>query len=314
MKDEKQFVFFILLLALALAAIGYLVYENRLLDQNSLVLGSEISQTKNELVKTKNDFASTTAKLNGDIMDLNAILDSTKNDLASTTVALEASRAQYNNTVSDLSQQVSETQTKIGTLEKLSQTDPELLKKYSKVYFLNENYVPASLTKINPDYTYNPKIDYSFYTETLPFLNALMSSARAANIDIKIISAYRSFGTQSGLKSSYRVTYGTGANAFSADQGYSEHQMGTAVDFTTSTIGSSFEGFEKTPAYQWLTDMAYDYGFVLSYPKGNSYYQYEPWHWRFVGRALAQKLHTEGKNFYDVDQREIDKYLISFFD
>jgi D-alanyl-D-alanine carboxypeptidase len=179
---------------------------------------------------------------------------------------------------------------------------------------LSENYVPASLTKIDPGYVYNTKTDLLFYSETLPFLNVLMSTAQVDKIDIKVISAYRSFGTQSGLKSSYKVTYGTGANKFSADQGYSEHQLGTAVDFTTSTVGDSFTGFEKTPAYQWLVDNAYNYGFIMSYPKGNAYYQYEPWHWRFVGRALAQKLHDEGKNFYDLDQRDIDQYLISFFD
>jgi hypothetical protein len=33
-----------------------------------------------------------------------------------------------------------------------------------------------------------------------------------------------------------------------------------------------------------------------------------------VGRDLAAKLHEEDINFYDLDQREIDKYLISFFD
>jgi hypothetical protein len=41
---------------------------------------------------------------------------------------------------------------------------------------------------------------------------------------------------------------------------------------------------------------------------------YEPWHWRYVGVALATKLHNDGKNFYDTDQRVIDQYLISLFD
>jgi hypothetical protein len=52
---------------------------------------------------------------------------------------------------------------------------------------------------------------------------------------------------------------------------------------------------------------------VLSYPKNNSYYVYEPWHWRFVGVVLSSKLRQEGKNFYDLDQREIDNYLIDIF-
>ena len=108
--------------------------------------------------------------------------------------------------------------------------------------------------------------------------------------------------------------YGSGANSFSADQGYSEHQLGTTIDFTTEEIGASSSVFGKTTAYQWLLENAYKYGFILSYPEANKYYQFEPWHWRFVGRGLAEKLHQEGKNFYDLDQREIDEYLISFFD
>ena len=110
------------------------------------------------------------------------------------------------------------------------------------------------------------------------------------------------------------MSYGSGANSFSADQGYSEHQLGTAIDFTTLELGSDFSSFEKTDAYKWLLDNAYEYGFILSYPKDNTYYQFEPWHWRFVGKSLANTLHQENKNFYDVDQRTIDSYLISIFD
>ncbi|OHB11524.1 MAG: hypothetical protein A3H60_01405 [Candidatus Zambryskibacteria bacterium RIFCSPLOWO2_02_FULL_44_12b] len=130
-----------------------------------------------------------------------------------------------------------------------------------------------------------------------------------------IASAFRSFETQASLKSEYRVVYGAGtANQFSADQGYSEHQLGTAMDFTTPSVGGAFSKFPADPAYDWLQDNAHKYGFVLSYPENNSYYKFEPWHWRFVGVALATFLHGEGKYFYDLDQREIDTYLIKLFD
>jgi LAS superfamily LD-carboxypeptidase LdcB len=59
---------------------------------------------------------------------------------------------------------------------------------------------------------------------------------------------------------------------------------------------------------------AYRFGFVLSYPKGNAYYIYEPWHFRFVGVKLATYLHDRGLHFYDIDQKEIDQYLVSIFD
>ena len=88
--------------------------------------------------------------------------------------------------------------------------------------------------------------------------------------------------------------YGSGANSFSADQGYSEHQLGTTVDFSTSSLGGSLNGFDQTEAYEWLDKNAHRFGFILSYSKDNAYYIYEPWHWRFVGKDLA--LYIKLKN------------------
>ena len=214
-----------------------------------------------------------------------------------------------------LALQLSTIQSSVGILEKLSKIDKELLKKYSKVYFLNENYIPEKLVPVDTTYAYNAKNTFQVQQNIAPHLQNLLKDATAAGIDIKVISAYRSFDTQGELKQSYKVVYGAGtANQFSADQGYSEHQLGTAVDFTTSSLGSNFSSFEKTPAYAWLITNAHKYGFVLSYPKGNDYYIFEPWHWRFVSRNLAGKLYEDNKNFYDLDQRVLDTYLLGFFD
>lgn len=203
----------------------------------------------------------------------------------------------------------------VGDLHKLSQMDKELLRKYSKVYFLSENYVPARLGQIEERYTFNPDNKLLFHADALPYLNRLLERARAGGIELLASSAFRSFDTQASLKSSYTVVYGAGtANQFSADQGYSEHQLGTAVDLATRSSGPSSNTFEKDPAYQWLLDNAHRHGFTLSYPKGNSHYIFEPWHWRFVGVELATRLHAGNKHFYDMDQREIDEYLIKLFD
>jgi D-alanyl-D-alanine carboxypeptidase len=142
----------------------------------------------------------------------------------------------------------------------------------------------------------------------------MLLAARNAGHELRIISGYRSFHEQSSLKNAYTVTYGSGANSFSADQGYSEHQLGTTVDFTTSSLGSNFTKFDESKAFTWLKENAYKFGFILSYPERNGYYIYEPWHWRFVGVKLSAYLHTNNKHFYDLDQREIDSYLISIFD
>ena len=203
----------------------------------------------------------------------------------------------------------------VDTLNKLSKTDPELLQKYSKVYFLNEHYVPERLTEIPVEYLYSDSSPGQMHAQVWPYLKALLDEAKAGGVDLYVKSVYRSFDEQKSIKSSFRITYGAGtANQFSADQGYSEHQLGTTADFITTGLGGEPEGFEKTSPYLWLQNNAYKYGFVLSYYQGNPYYIFEPWHWRYVGVKLATFLHDQNKHFYDLEQREIDEYLVNIFD
>ena len=158
----------------------------------------------------------------------------------------------------------------VDTLEKLRQIDEELLKKYSKVFFLNENYVPVRLSEIKNQYLYSEKETKYLLSDVLLFLTDMIDDALAQNIDIYVKSAYRSFNEQDNLKGDYTVLYGeTTASQFSADQGYSEHQLGTTVDFITKGLNGQLPGFENTEAYEWLTQNAYKYGFALSYPEGN---------------------------------------------
>lgn len=201
-------------------------------------------------------------------------------------------------------------------LEKIVETDPELLKKYSKVYFLNENYTPKRLVKVDSQFVYPKGKEVEFLRDANRFLEDMLEDAVDDDVELLVTSGYRSFDEQKSIKSGYKVIYGAGtANQFSAEQGYSEHQIGTAVDFVTGENSYALsESFEKTDAFKWLEENAYKYGFILSYPRGNTYYSYEPWHWRFVGRDLARSLHRKGQNFYDLDQREIDKYLGEIFE
>ncbi|NIQ05864.1 MAG: M15 family metallopeptidase, partial [Candidatus Korarchaeota archaeon] len=80
-------------------------------------------------------------------------------------------------------------------------------------------------------------------------------------------------------------------------QGYSEHQLGTTVDLTTTEIGGPYESFAGTEAYEWLQKHAHRYGFILSYPEENEFYIFEPWHWRFVGTDLARDLERHDETF-----------------
>lgn len=209
---------------------------------------------------------------------------------------------------------ISEISGTVGKLDKLARTDPELLQKYSKIYFLNENFVPSGLVQIPPVWTYGAQEEY-FHKEVWPHLLSLLEAAEEDGVDLRIVSAYRSFETQAILKGGYTVRYGSGANAFSADQGYSEHQLGTTLDFTTESLGAGWtSSFDDSDGFEWLMENAHKYGFILSYPSSNSYYVYEPWHWRYVSEKLARDMHEDGKDFYDLDQRTLDEYLIDFFD
>ncbi len=204
---------------------------------------------------------------------------------------------------------------KVNSLDKVVRSDPQLLKKYSKVYFLNENYTPRETQVILPEYTAYPKNEYRIHVDVMYFLVSMIDDAKKEGMDLLVVSAYRSFDTQASLKAQNKVTYGSNSsNRFVADQGYSEHQLGTTVDFTTPDIRAANTAFEKTKEYTWLQNNAHRYGFILSYPKGNQYYAYESWHWRFVGTALATQMYQDKISFYNLDQRFIDGYLLNMFE
>jgi len=255
--------------------------------------------------------ASTTSALIGSIEVLEKNLDLSKSE----SMALAMRLSEEKNKVASLQERTEKIGGTVGTLEKLSQTDPELLKKYSKVFFLNENYVPAKMSEIKSGYLYDESKTQYILSNVAPRVTDMIDKAKYDGVTIYVKSAYRSFNEQNALKAAYKMSYGEGANTFSADQGYSEHQLGTTIDFiTTGLQGQLTDAFDKTAAYKWLSSNAYAYGFVLSYPKNNKFYVYEPWHWRFVGTALAKKLHEKNMNFYDMEQRTINEYLVSLFD
>lgn len=273
-------------------------------------LRNELANTKVNLALTETICENKATILEKNIQDLQNELSQTKTD--NTGLADMLNAEQEKNTYFE--KQINVIGTKIGTLEKLNQTDKELLQKYSKVYFLSENYIPAKLSDIPKEYLYEKTKTLKIHTNVLPFLTKMLDAASSSTSTLEIISGYRPFGEQAALKENYKLTYGYGANKFSADQGYSEHQLATTIDVTTPALGASFSKFDTSPAYTWMNENAHKYGFILSYPKQNTYYQYEPWHWRFVGINLATRLHDINQHFYNLDQREIDGYLLSIFD
>lgn len=255
---------------------------------------------------------SLTTQVDGLTVELAQTVDLLQARIADATTTLGESIAKEQQ---DVKSQVRSITGTVSTLEKLTKVDPEFLAKYSKVFFLSEHYAPARLANIPERYRYNEDIPHQIIPEVLPHLTKMLDDAKDDDIEIYVQSAYRSYTEQNKIKNSYSVTYGAGtANTFSADQGYSEHQLGTTVDLITTGTDGRLVGFDSKPAYQWMLENAHNYGFVLSYPKANGYYIFEPWHWRFVGVDLATDLYEDEKHFYDLDQRTIDTYLVSLFD
>lgn len=263
------------------------------------------------------------ATLEGHVAKLDAQLASTtaflQNNLAEATTsfgdALQQEKQNLQAQLGGVKNDVGSITGVVTDLQKLSKIDPELLAKYSKVFFLSDTYAPSRLVEISSVYVYSENKSLRIVPEVFPHLKKMLDQAKKDGIDLYVESAYRSFAEQKALKGQYTVVYGAGsANQFSADQGYSEHQLGTTIDLITTGTGGGLTGFETKPAYAWVTANAYRYGFVLSYPKNNGHYIFEPWHWRFVGVKLATDLHESGTYFYTMDQRTIDTYLISLFD
>ncbi len=289
---------------------GVIVYElgaTKELREKTAALESDLAATKATTIA----LTLSNNQLSQKLSDLRLATLGISDTLASTQQNIDAVKTQ----VGGVEQTVGAIGGAVGTLQKLSQVDPEILKKYSKVYFMNENYVPAHLIAVPQEYIYSDTRPEQILTNVSPYLKNLLDAAKADGITLFVKSGYRSFAEQKSLKSNYSVIYGKGtANSFSAEQGYSEHQLGTAVDFITTGLNGKLDGFGTTPSYKWLLENAHRYGFILSYPKSNTYYVYEPWHWRFVGVKLATFLHDAKVNFYDLDQRDIDKYLASTFD
>jgi len=79
--------------------------------------------------------------------------------------------------------------------------------------------------------------------------------------------------------------------------GASEHQLGLALDITSDTYIELLQGFADTEAGKWLAEHCCEYGFVLRYPLGKediTGVEYEPWHFRYVGKEAATVMTEEG--------------------
>lgn len=137
---------------------------------------------------------------------------------------------------------------------------------------------------------YNPgKIDDT----VMDAFYEMQSAAAAEGLNLYISSGFRSYNTQYWLYNNYVERDGKEeADTYSARAGYSEHQTGLCFDLNTID-----ESFAYTPESKWLEQHAQEYGFIIRYPKGKENitgYMYEPWHLRYLGKELAEKVYNSG--------------------
>jgi D-alanyl-D-alanine carboxypeptidase len=128
----------------------------------------------------------------------------------------------------------------------------------------------------------------------------LAAAMKAAGKGTLILnSGFRTYKTQKALYNRTKAARGLAvAEKLSARPGHSEHQLGLAADFSARGQGCVIMVcFGTTEAGIWLAENAHKHGFIVRYQKGYKSitgFQYEPWHFRYVGAELATEMHTKG--------------------
>ena len=166
----------------------------------------------------------------------------------------------------------------------------------NKYNYLRDDFVPNNLVEMTTPYS---KEGIYLVEEARDNFYKLVDKAKEEGLTIRAISAYRGYTYQKRLYDKYVEADGVNkADTYSARPGFSDHQTGLAID-VDNTI-SSFENFTNTKEYQWMLDNSYKYGFILRYPNGKesiTTYQFESWHYRYVGLKLAKKIKASNLTF-----------------
>jgi D-alanyl-D-alanine carboxypeptidase len=170
-----------------------------------------------------------------------------------------------------------------------------LVNKYNQ---LPSDYKPDKLEQIKSRYS-----SRSLYlrSDARVAFEVMCDAARNEGIYLKAISAFRSYSYQATLYLKKKTPsmsleeYQKERDRVSARAGHSEHQTGLAVD-----INSMAQSFGTTTAGIWLVENSYKYGYIVRYPQGKEVitgYDYEPWHFRYLGSDLAQSVYVSGLSY-----------------
>lgn len=161
----------------------------------------------------------------------------------------------------------------------------------NKYYYLEKTFNPDNIVEISNQFAYDDnktsKVVYEAY-------RSMWNAANKEGLTLIVNSSYRPYEDQDAVWNEYSNAYGEeAADKRAARPGFSEHQTGLALDIVS--YGSINNEFEKTDEFKWLKKNAHKYGFILRYPKGKENitgYEYESWHYRYVGKEMATKIHN----------------------
>jgi len=177
--------------------------------------------------------------------------------------------------------------------------DKGILTIVNKYNFISKDYIPNNL--INVGNLYINKEAYEAY------LN-MKSDIEKEGLNIRIISAYRSYDYQESLYDKYLQKENQKiVDTYSARPGFSEHHTGLAIDIDNEKL--DFNKFYLTKEFLWMQDNAYKYGFIMRYPKDKEKitgYKYEPWHYRYVGKEIAEYIKKHNSSFEEYYYEFID--------
>ena len=160
----------------------------------------------------------------------------------------------------------------------------------NKYNYVTQDYIPENLEPIDTAYA---RSGMQLVSEAKNAFEELSQKAKEDGMTILAMSSYRSYDYQVNLYNNYVETDGKqAADTYSARAGYSEHQTGLAVDVYNGVI--PYTSFEETEEFTWMQQNAYKYGFILRFPEDKTNitgYQYESWHYRYVGKEIAEEIY-----------------------
>ena len=176
----------------------------------------------------------------------------------------------------------------------------------NKYNYLTEDYIPENLEPIDIAYA---RSGMQLVREAKEAFETLSEDAKKEGKNIIAMSSYRSYDYQVNLYDNYVATDGKeAADTYSARAGYSEHQTGLAVDVYNKVL--PYTSFEETEEFNWMQENAYKYGFILRFPKDKvniTGYQYESWHYRYVGKEAAKYIHDHDLTLEEYYVKKVEK-------